>query len=180
MGTYELEETKKTYSKEEVEEIRRKWRAEQEQRLKLSTVPLIESVEVIRKDKTLSEIGIPTRNELLERGFLKYNTFCELALTNSAIDEIKKQAKNGGIDVEKKSTRFCKGCVDDFYNGKNDIGVEKCWSLENARPVYKKFVPSDKTPPYDTENYTLTYSCHRKKGMVCIHTLDHYEKNGLN
>ena len=29
----------------------------------------------------------------------------------------------------------CVGCDNDFYNGKNPLGVKRCWMLENAKPV---------------------------------------------
>jgi len=28
--------------------------------------------------------------------------------------------------------KHCQGCVDDFYNGNNEIGVTRCWSLKTA------------------------------------------------
>ena len=28
---------------------------------------------------------------------------------------------------------FCAGCSDDFYNGKNSLGVSECWALESAK-----------------------------------------------
>jgi hypothetical protein len=26
----------------------------------------------------------------------------------------------------------CQGCRDDFYNGKNQLGIRKCWSRDDA------------------------------------------------
>ena len=33
-------------------------------------------------------------------------------------------------------------CDDHFYNGHNDLGIKKCWSLENARLVKRNIYPS--------------------------------------
>jgi hypothetical protein len=33
--------------------------------------------------------------------------------------------------------KYCQGCRDDFYNGKNDRGVKECNSLKNAKVVEK-------------------------------------------
>ncbi len=30
---------------------------------------------------------------------------------------------------------YCRGCRNDFYNGRNGIGVKECWSLKSARVV---------------------------------------------
>lgn len=32
-------------------------------------------------------------------------------------------------------TKYCAGCRDDFYNGKNEIGVAECWLLKDAEVV---------------------------------------------
>src|SRR5438128_47461 len=31
--------------------------------------------------------------------------------------------------------KHCAGCEDDFYNGKNPLGVKECWSLKDAEVV---------------------------------------------
>lgn len=33
---------------------------------------------------------------------------------------------------EQKQTRYCPGCRQDFYNGKNDLGVEVCIHLASS------------------------------------------------
>lgn len=31
--------------------------------------------------------------------------------------------------------RHCRGCTDDFYNGRNPAGVQRCWHLSSAELV---------------------------------------------
>ncbi len=31
--------------------------------------------------------------------------------------------------------KYCRGCEDDFYNGKNPYGVKQCWMLKDAKLV---------------------------------------------
>lgn len=38
------------------------------------------------------------------------------------------------MTVEDKLLR-CRGCRDDFYNGKNPLNVKRCWSFAGATPV---------------------------------------------
>lgn len=44
--------------------------------------------------------------------------------------------------------KYCFGCRDDFYNGKNSYGVQECWSRKSAKLVKKKLIPIDLRPPY--------------------------------
>jgi hypothetical protein len=37
----------------------------------------------------------------------------------------------------KPSKNMCLGCRDDFYNGKNPIGIQECWGFKTARVVDK-------------------------------------------
>ncbi len=34
-----------------------------------------------------------------------------------------------------KYKSMCSGCRDDFYNGKNQLGVQECWSFKDAKVV---------------------------------------------
>lgn len=36
-----------------------------------------------------------------------------------------------------KDTRLCAGCLDDFYNSNNHLGVKECWSLKAAKAATK-------------------------------------------
>ena len=43
----------------------------------------------------------------------------------------------GKAMTPEKTTELCRGCLDDFYNGNNSLGVKECWSLKAARPATK-------------------------------------------
>ena len=62
---------------------------------------------------------------------------------------------------------YCTGCRDDFYNGKNQLGIKRCWNLEKAEVVYRKFVHYNDVPPW---NHTpiKTLSCHRKPRHIAV------------
>jgi len=36
------------------------------------------------------------------------------------------------LTSEDKKERYCPGCRQDFYNGKNDLGVKNCWHLVDS------------------------------------------------
>ena len=66
------------------------------------------------------------------------------------------------------TTADCVGCVDDFYNGKNDLGVKRCWHLDGARFVRRLLVPLDLRPPYDASDANLFLSCYRRDGCASV------------
>ena len=35
--------------------------------------------------------------------------------------------------TKQEKLELCAGCRQDFYNGKNDLGVTECWHLESAK-----------------------------------------------
>lgn len=61
----------------------------------------------------------------------------------------------------------CAGCYNDFYNGRNDLGVKECWSLESAKMVWKKEVHIDQRPPW-TQKAQRFLSCYRKQRHVYV------------
>ena len=63
---------------------------------------------------------------------------------------------------------LCVGCHQDFYNGKNDLGVKVCWSLESAEPVKKKFIHLDSPPPWKDQEVEDTLSCHRRPRHIKV------------
>jgi len=67
-----------------------------------------------------------------------------------------------------KSKTLCIGCNDDFYNGKNDLGIEECWCFEDAEIVEKRKVPITMRPPWDGLPLEPRLSCFRQKGYVFI------------
>jgi hypothetical protein len=67
--------------------------------------------------------------------------------------------------------KHCSGCADDFYNGKNPLGVKKCWMRDKARLATKFRIHRDSMPGWKgafTE--VLVPNCYRGQGFV------HYEK----
>lgn len=61
----------------------------------------------------------------------------------------------------------CRGCVDDFYNGHNPLGVKECWSLKTAKMV-TRFRLDVWTKPLTPGAYTEVRvpDCYRQKGVV--------------
>lgn len=66
----------------------------------------------------------------------------------------------------KKSDR-CQGCRDNFYNGNNPHGIKECWSLKDAKVVWKKLVPIDLVPPWNMKAERVL-SCYRRPGFVAV------------
>lgn len=69
--------------------------------------------------------------------------------------------------ITAEKLKRCVGCRDDFYNGKNDLGVPECWLLDSARPVTRTRVGIWQDPPY-TWRPEQTLSCHHPEGAVWI------------
>ena len=68
-----------------------------------------------------------------------------------------------------KSTDFCIGCRNNFYNGNNNLGVKQCWSLKSARKVKRWRLGWWTTP--DTPGalvQVLTYNCHHQTGRYAF------------
>lgn len=63
---------------------------------------------------------------------------------------------------------LCAGCRDNFYNGNNHLGVKRCWGLDSAEPVRRKFVHISACPPWDTQRVEDTLSCHRRHQYVAV------------
>ena len=62
----------------------------------------------------------------------------------------------------------CKGCEDDFYNGKNPLGVTMCWSRVDAQFGQYRLIPIDLVPPFlDVQIQTLP-TCYKAKRMVKV------------
>lgn len=55
--------------------------------------------------------------------------------------------------------RFCSGCRNNFYNGRDNISGKNCWSLEDAQVVKRLFIHRDQIPPYKGEKLRDTLSC---------------------
>ena len=55
---------------------------------------------------------------------------------------------------------FCSGCRQNFYNGNNEYGIEKCWSLDEAK--LKKRTLYLRVDSNETEEI-ITLSCYVRK-----------------
>lgn len=63
--------------------------------------------------------------------------------------------------------KYCAGCRDDFYNGKNPYGISECWSLADAKVVWKKEVPIDQRPPWK-QKAKKVLNCYRRPRYVYV------------
>lgn len=66
---------------------------------------------------------------------------------------------------ETEKMRHCIGCRDDFYNGKNPMGVQRCWGLKTAKLV-KRFRIGTWTRPDQPGAFTecKVLNCYHAKG----------------
>jgi hypothetical protein len=67
----------------------------------------------------------------------------------------------------RKSKEMCLGCENDFYNGKNNLGVKCCWSYKTARIVKRQMIHYNQVPPY-TQEPIKVLSCRRVKNYAFI------------
>jgi hypothetical protein len=70
----------------------------------------------------------------------------------------------------KKSTKHCRGCRNDFYNGRENITGNDCWSLKTAK-VVKRWKLGWWTEPKSKEAFTkvATYDCHSAPGQYALY-----------
>ena len=66
-----------------------------------------------------------------------------------------------------KSTGPCHGCRDDFYNGKNDLGVKQCWHLPRAKVIRRRRVGINEPPPWTRKPEKLP-DCYRQSGYIFV------------
>ena len=76
-----------------------------------------------------------------------------------------------------KDTKACVGCRDDFYNGKNDIGVKQCWLVPDAR-IKTRYRVSINTPMNQRNGYEemRVPHCYRQPGYVFVDKIPGYAK----
>ncbi len=66
-----------------------------------------------------------------------------------------------------KNDDLCRGCNDDFYNGRNPHGIEKCWSIESATIETRYRLHINSVPTKRSNFKTLQRpDCYREKGFV--------------
>lgn len=74
--------------------------------------------------------------------------------------------------TKEMDSKHCVGCEDDFYNGKNELGVQKCWSLKSAKLMTRYRIGTWTQP---TENGAFTQmqrpGCYRQKGCAFYNKL---------
>lgn len=70
--------------------------------------------------------------------------------------------------MKKVTSSDCVGCHNNFYNGNNELGVRKCWSLDSAKMVKKIQIHVDQMPPYKGVKATLRPSCYHISRYVFV------------
>lgn len=63
--------------------------------------------------------------------------------------------------------RDCVGCENDFYNGKNPLGVNECWSFKDATLVKRIRIGVWQPPPYKGKPISVP-SCRHERGNCLI------------
>jgi len=73
----------------------------------------------------------------------------------------------------------CVGCQEDFYNGKNDLGIEECWQLKDAKLVKKYKIGWWVSPTEDGAFEKVTVpNCFRQTGQFAY--FENLPKNAVN
>jgi len=69
----------------------------------------------------------------------------------------------------KKSKGMCVGCRQDFYNGKNDLGIAECWRYKDAH-VVKRWRIGHWTPMDTRANFSrvTVLNCFHRPGQVAF------------
>ena len=72
---------------------------------------------------------------------------------------------------------LCIGCRDDFYNGKNPMGIKECWMFKAAR-IVTRFQLSINTPMDQKSGYHKVrgHSCYHQDGYVFLGRIPDYAK----
>ncbi len=65
-------------------------------------------------------------------------------------------------------TNKCAGCYNDFYNGKNDIGVSICWNAAKATMVSRLIIHIDQAPPYKNVKPQIVPSCYKRQRYATV------------
>lgn len=64
--------------------------------------------------------------------------------------------------------RYCTGCRDDFYNDKNDLNVQECWLLADAKRERRLLIPINMPPPYTHIKPELLPTCYNRPGYATV------------
>lgn len=72
-----------------------------------------------------------------------------------------------GEEDELMDVKHCNGCEQDFYNGKNPLGIKECWHLGEAKVIFRKAVSIQQRPPW-TQKAERYPSCYQRKGYIFV------------
>ena len=76
---------------------------------------------------------------------------------------------------EREKLKHCLGCTENFYNGNNPLGVQRCWHLDSAKLVNKVRVPIDMRPPWP-RRVVKVFQCRREHRVVLM-TPENFDAN---
>ena len=68
--------------------------------------------------------------------------------------------------------RHCGGCRNNFYNGNNPLGVSQCWSLKDAKLVWRIPIGHWENPPYKGKRKRKVPNCWHGEGPNRTHYVD--------
>lgn len=71
----------------------------------------------------------------------------------------------------------CSGCRDNFYNGNNNLGVNECWLLQNAKLMQRFRIHRD-SPMGIKANYEEVEkpNCYHQEGYVFLNFIPDHAK----
>lgn len=64
--------------------------------------------------------------------------------------------------------KHCAGCYNDFYNGKNQLGVQECWSRKDAKLEPRLLIPIDLRPPYTHIEPKKVPTCYKRQRYATV------------
>ena len=65
--------------------------------------------------------------------------------------------------------KHCIGCANNFYNGRNNLGIKECWFLKNAKLVWRIPIGNWEQPPYLNKKKIQVPDCFHKRGSNKTH-----------
>ena len=73
---------------------------------------------------------------------------------------------------QEKKQKYCLGCRNNYYNHGNNSVTGECWSLDDAKVVWKYEVGIWEDPPYKNKKKRRVLDCYRKKGSVFVNNIN--------
>jgi hypothetical protein len=68
--------------------------------------------------------------------------------------------------------KHCIGCSDNFYNGRNNLGVKECWCLKDAKLVKRIEIGYWEQPPYLNKKTITVPDCYHERGSQRTNYVD--------